>query len=62
MNSNIIKVIIGRFKKRAGRLKLISSFYESTQNGSEPPIPGEQGKAVVEIIEDLINCVGQNVK
>jgi predicted dehydrogenase len=58
--SNIIRVITGRLKKRPGHLNLIKAFYDSIRNDEEPPVPGEQGKAGVKVLQDVFKILNQS--
>ena len=52
---NSILVLLGRLKLEggAGHGVLIEKFYESLRNGTDPPVTGEDGRAVVAVLDQI---------
>jgi predicted dehydrogenase len=53
--SNALKVVIGRIRPPGDVGPVITKFYESIENGSEVPVTGEDGRAVVRVINEIWN-------
>jgi predicted dehydrogenase len=52
-SSSGLKVLVGRARPPGDVGPVITKFYESVENGSEPPVTGEEGKAVVKFISEI---------
>ncbi len=48
---NIVKILMGKLKRRQGHRNLIARFYESILNNTQVPVTPEEGKEVVRILE-----------
>jgi predicted dehydrogenase len=53
--SNALRVAIGRMQPPGDVGPVITKFYESIENGSEVPVTGEDGRAVVRMIREIWN-------
>jgi predicted dehydrogenase/nucleoside-diphosphate-sugar epimerase len=49
--TSTVKVALGRLKNMPGLRTLVSEFYASIQSDREPPVPGEDGRKMVEVLE-----------
>jgi len=49
--TNTVKVALGRLKNMPGLHSLVREFYASLQNNREPPVPAEEGRKMVEVLE-----------
>jgi len=52
-SSNTLKVLLGRIQPPGDIGPVIKKFYESLENGSEPPVTGEAGKMVVKFMSEI---------
>jgi len=48
---NTVKVALGKLKNVPGLHTLVHEFYASIQNDREPPVPAEEGRRMVEVLE-----------
>jgi nucleoside-diphosphate-sugar epimerase/predicted dehydrogenase len=48
---NMANVALGRLKNYPGLHRLVCEFYASLQNDREPPVPAEEGRKMVEVLE-----------
>jgi hypothetical protein len=46
-------VFAGRLKSYPGLYVLIAEFYRSLREDLRPPVPGEEGREVVEVLEKI---------
>jgi predicted dehydrogenase len=49
--SNTVKVLTKKLKSYPGLYVLIAEFYESIRQDRQPPVPGEEGRRVVHVLE-----------
>jgi nucleoside-diphosphate-sugar epimerase/predicted dehydrogenase len=49
--ASTVKVALGRMKSAPGLRTLVREFYASIQNDCEPPVPGEEGRKMVAVME-----------
>jgi predicted dehydrogenase/nucleoside-diphosphate-sugar epimerase len=50
---NMAKLALGKLKNYAGLYVLVRRFYDSIRNDQEPPVPGEEGRKMVEVLEKV---------
>lgn len=55
--SNSVNIMTGRLKRRPGHRALIQSFYHALGNGKPVPIPGEDGMATVQTMEQIDRAI-----
>jgi predicted dehydrogenase/nucleoside-diphosphate-sugar epimerase len=48
---NVVNVVSGRLKNYPGLHNLVREFYDSIRSGREPPVPGEDGRRMVKVLE-----------
>jgi len=53
MVSTSVKFALGRIKPYPGMGNLIRCFYDSIESGQPPPVPGEAGRRMVRVFEEL---------
>lgn len=49
--ANTTKFVLGNLKNMPGLRVLVHRFYDSIRNDKEPPVPGEEARRVIEIME-----------
>jgi predicted dehydrogenase/nucleoside-diphosphate-sugar epimerase len=51
--TSTVSVALGRLKNYPGLHNLVREFYASIRDGREPPVPAEEGRKMVEVLEQV---------